>query len=315
MYLIRRCTVFMILIGFSFSMVSISAQEATEVPDAETIAVTIELPVEQADLSVITGNVQRPNGMVYHDGTLYTVCNGDWTIYAVDADTGDTVTYVFGVRNAHALLAEETETGFDLTIPDFDQNGLFIVDETRGAPSDQGGSYDSPWGIARLDAENILVTNLRSNDVIRVHESGVQAEVASGFRSPTGIAIDGDTVYIANTGSARRAIQWFTLDAEGNQLGETQTLVSNLQNVTNLELAADGYLYFTYAQGTRGVIGRVEPSACLDGGCTDDDIELVVVTDLPAPLAGLTITSEMRLFIHAIYRPEIYSIELAPVTS
>src|SRR5215204_6575613 len=60
----------------------------------------------QADLSVLTGNVQRPNGIVWLDGRLYISCTGDWSIYQVEFDSGSTELYIFGLRNAHALYAE-----------------------------------------------------------------------------------------------------------------------------------------------------------------------------------------------------------------
>ena len=80
-----------------------------------------------------------------------------------------------------------------------------------------------------------------------------------------------------------------------------------LQNVSNIVYAPDGHLYFAYAIGTRGVVGRVEPGECAEnGGCDNDQVELVLYTDLSAPLAGLTISDDMRLFVHTLFRPEIY---------
>ena len=40
----------------------------------------LENPFTQDDLELLVGNVQRPNGITWHDGELYTVCNGDWTL-------------------------------------------------------------------------------------------------------------------------------------------------------------------------------------------------------------------------------------------
>ena len=81
-------------------------------------------------------------------------------------------------------------------------------------------------------------------------------------------------------------------------------------NSGQLAFGPDGYLYFTYALGTRGVVGRVNPEECRDGGCANADVEIVLFTELPAPLAGLTISPDMRLFVHTIYRPEIYWVQL-----
>jgi hypothetical protein len=86
--------------------------------------------------------------------------------------------------------------------------------------------------------------------------------------------------------------------------------VSGLQNVSVLAMGGDGYLYFAYALGTRGVVGRIQPEQCQESGCTADQVEIVVFTELQAPLAGLAISPDMELFIHTIYRPEIYRIKI-----
>ncbi len=66
-------------------------------------------------------------------------------------------------------------------------------------------------------------------------------------------------------------------------------LVSGLQNTTGLQLGTDGMLYFAYALGNRGMVGRVDPQVCLaNGGCSNDQVEIVLYSDLSAPLAGLT---------------------------
>jgi hypothetical protein len=83
--------------------------------------------------------------------------------------------------------------------------------------------------------------------------------------------------------------------------------VSGLQNTTGLQLASDGYLYFAYSLGTRGIVGRVDPLVCMEnGGCTNEQVEIVVYTELQAPLAGLTITPDMRLFVHTMFSPDLY---------
>lgn len=87
--------------------------------------------------------------------------------------------------------------------------------------------------------------------------------------------------------------------------------MTGLQNTTNLNLASDGYLYFTYALGTRGVVGRVNPAVCHEnGGCTHDQVEIVIYTELATPLAGLTISPDMQLYIHSMFSPDIYWVQL-----
>jgi len=264
----------------------------------------------QADLSVMVANVQRPNGMSFLNGKLYTICNGDWTIYEIDAETAATVTFVNGARNAHQMYSEETETGFNLWIPDFDLNRLSVVTNRRNAPAPIATTdLDGPWGIVPLDEEHFLVSNLKGDNIVKVSREGEVEAFLGELRSPAGLAIDDKTVYVANNGSARRAIEWFTVTDKG-AAGEVLPLVSGLQNVSNLVLGPDDYLYFTYALGTRGVVGRVWPGDCQEEGCTNEQVEIVVYTEMEAPLAGLTISPDMTMFLHTIYRPEIYQVDL-----
>jgi glucose/arabinose dehydrogenase len=264
----------------------------------------------QADLTVLTGNVQRPNGIVWLDGRLYISCTGDWSVYDVEAETGSTELYIFGLRNAHAMYAENDLNGeLNLWAPDFERNVLVLI--TRNGFGTITTQLNGPWGIAYVDQDTFLVSNLLDDNIVRVTRDGVVTEFLSGLRSPTGIAIGGDYIYVANNGSARRGIEWTTNNPETNVASPAETLVSGLQNTTDLVMGSDGYLYFAYSLGTRGVVGRVDPEQCREnGGCTNDQVEIVVYSDLAAPLAGLAISPDMRLFVHTIYRPEIYWVQL-----
>ena len=265
-------------------------------------------PFLQEDLAMLTGNVQRPNAITWHDNHIYTICNGDWTIYKIDDRSGETITYVFGVRNGSSFIVEDTEAGFDLWIPDTDRGTLWKVDQDRLAPVSITDQLDIPWGIARISADRFLITNARAHSIAEVSESGAVQTILTDLRSPTGIASDGRRVYVANAGSARRGIEWFEIQADGSY-SQPQPLVSGLRSITNVTLANDGFLYFGYALGTRGIVGRIEPSQCFDGGCTREDVEAVVFSDIPAPIA-LTISDDLRLFMHSRYRPEIYWVQL-----
>lgn len=262
------------------------------------------LPFLQSDLTLLVGNVQRPNGLVYFDGSLFTVCSGDWTIYKVDAETGDSISFVFGVHDGNSLIAESTEAGFDLFVPDPDSGALWQLDQRRQAPVKVAEELAAPWGITRLDDDVLLVSDTRANAVFAINGDGEQTELVEGLRAPTGIVRHEDRLYIANGGSARRGIEVFDLES-----GELNPLVSGIQNTSNIVLGADDLLYFAYALGTRGVVGRVDPLLCLDDGCNSDDIEPVVFSDVPAPLA-ITLSDDLRLFLHSRFRPEFYWVQL-----
>ena len=280
--------------------------DSSEEPDT----LTFVEPLTQSDLTVLSGNVQRPNGFGWFGDNIYAVCNGDWTLYEIDDTSGSTRTYIYGVRNGHTLFIEGTgEVINNLWIPDYDLNALLQVNPAR-APVEIVNNLEGPWGIAYYDEEHFLITNLVGNSISKISRDGLVEEIVTELRSPTGIVYDEDIVYFANNASARRSVEWFSLDDETDDI-VIQPLVSGLQNTTNLVQGPDDLLYFAYALGTRGVVGRVDPEVCIEnGGCSNDQVEIVLYTELAAPLAGLTISPDMRLFIHTIFRPEIYWVQL-----
>lgn len=310
--------------GFSFAQDGDPLPSKTPTPTAETNAqvtpvtsVVIDEPFIQSDLRILSGNVQRPNGIFWHNGNLYVSCNGDWTLYEIDAETGVTATYIWGVRNAHTLYAEDDENGFlNLWVPDFQTNELILI-QNQGATQTVASELNGPWGIDDFD-ERFIITNLLGNNIVLIDREGEVTEVASGFRSPAGIVADDTAVYVANNGSARRAIEWIDAEIidEGGPIDATETdkvqpLVSGLQSTTGITMGPDNLLYISYSLGTRGVIGRVDPQECREnGGCTNDEVEIVVYTDLAAPIAGLSISPDMTLFAHTIFSPDIYYVAL-----
>lgn len=306
--MVTRILVFVFI--FVISVTGLTQDTAT--PDEE--ALQFMDPYTQSDLNVLTGNVQRPNGVVWYEDKLYAVCNGDWTLYELEDTSGTTRTYIYGVRNGHSLYVEPNEDdGITFWIPDFDTNSILRVNNAR-APEIIASEVDAPWGIAYLDETQFLVTSLSMNSILLINREGDVRELTNEMRAPTGIAVDDEYVYVANNGSARRSIEWFEVDPlleeEGNST--PQSLVSGLQSTTGIVMGADDMLYFTYALGTRGVVGRVDPAVCREqeNGCSNDQVEIVVYTELAAPLAGLTLSDDMRLFIHTIFRPEIYWVSL-----
>ncbi|MBA3873387.1 MAG: hypothetical protein H0X30_30000 [Anaerolineae bacterium] len=288
----------------------------TAAPTATTDSTVSTTSFTQADLSLLTGNIQRPNGLVWHDGMIYAACSGDWTVYQIDAETGNTTQYIYGVKNAHSMVAQTDGKGTNLWIPDFQSNNL--VEITQGVVKNVATNLDGPWGIAQFNDSQFLVTNLHGNDVVMVGDGDLK-EIITNLRSPTGIVVADKYIYVANTGSARRAIEWFDapnastkslpIDAEDKTV--SHSLVTGLQNVTNIVMGSDGFLYFGYSLGTRGVVGRVDPAICRkNGGCSNDQIQIVVYSELAAPLAGVTLSDDMHLYIHSIFSPEIYWVDL-----
>ncbi|MBZ0305183.1 MAG: hypothetical protein K8I82_03860 [Anaerolineae bacterium] len=259
-------------------------------------------PFLQTDLTVLTGDVQRPNGLYWHDGFIYTSCAGDKTVYRLDDSTGNTDTYITGVGNAHSLYVED---GPVIWAADFQSNALWRISHENGRTAVHEG-LSAPWGIAPSATDDTFyITEWGSDNLINITRDGQVKVVASGFDDPSGLVVTEDVIYIANNGSVRRSVEWLTEDEA------PQPLIIGLQKTTNITLGTDGLLYIAYALGTRGVVGRVDPEFCQEkGGCTNSDVELVLWTELPAPLAGLTITPDSRLFVHTMFGTEIYWLQL-----
>ncbi len=273
-------------------------------------------PFIQSDLSILSGNVQRPNGLVYHNGNVYASCNGDWTLYEIEAETGSTISYLWGIRNAHTLHAEDDEDGnLNLWVPDFQTNELVRVYQRTAETI--ATDLNGPWGIA-THGQDFMVTNLLGNSVTQITREGEITTLIEGLRSPTGIVLNNDSLYIANNGSARRAIEWVSVNAldpdqpiQSVESSEVKSLITGLQNTTGLLIGPDEMLYFAYSLGTRGVVGRIDPVMCQqNGGCTNNQVEIVLYTDLAAPLAGLAMSDDMRLYTHTIFSPDIYYVDM-----
>ncbi len=319
----RTLTSLALLVVLLFGALTLAAQEeATVTPpaigDSEEAAEEITFPLIQEQLSLLTGNVQRPNALFWFRDYLFAACIGDSTLYEINSRDAQTRPYIYGVQNAHTLHVEVDDSGvLTLWVPDYERDALLRV--TRSGVREVRDDLGGPWGIASLGDQEFLVTSLKQNRTLLIYRGGAAREVIEGLRSPTGIALDEERVYVANTGSARRAIEWAPRAEVLSDSGVPATprpLVSGLQNTTGLTLAQDGWLYFTYALGTRGVVGRVQPEICsAQGGCSNEDVELVLFTDLEAPLAGLTVSPDMRLFVHSLFSPDIYWAQLPEVVS
>lgn len=293
-----------------------ATDEVAATPGALTTVEAGEFePLTQADLQVLTGNVQRPNGIAWFNDNLYTSCTGDGTVYEINSRTGATRTYIFGIKNAQTLYVEEDENqNLTMWVPDYAENALARV--TRQGVTIITRNLEGPWGISYVDEESFFVTSLLGNRINLINREGEAQPVLEGLSSPMGIVHDGETVFVANYGSTRRSVEFYPFDsvlngAQDQDNGENHVLVSGLQNTTGLQLGADGLLYFAYSLGNRGLVGRVDPAVCTaNGGCTNDQIEIVLYTDLAVPLAGLTLTPDMRIFVHTMFTPDIYWAQL-----
>jgi len=306
-----------LLVGILFTGSLSSGIQPVQAQDSSTpVPNQLDEPFLQDDLNIVSGNLLRPNGIYWYDGYLWTACAGDATVYRVDDTTGETITYIAGVQNTHSLYIEEGENDPTIWIADFQRNAFAQV-SSRSIDT-LVEDLASPWGLAPAEDGTFYVTQLRDDNLINITRTGDIQTIAEGFNNPTGLAVDDAYIYVANNSSARRAIEWFEIPNTSSQpLSENdlQPLVSGLQNTTNVVLGPDGMLYFAYSLGSRGIVGRVDPQICREQeGCTNVDVEIVLWSELAAPLAGLVITPEMKLFVHTMFGAEIYWVQLPGIT-
>src|SRR5215213_4919998 len=144
---------------------SAAAQQATPTPAptktptlTTAVTPTFEVTAEageaksltQADLSVLTGNVQKPNGLTWFNNKIYTACSGDSTVYEIDDSTGSTKAYIYGIKNAQTLYVEnDANNTLTLWVPDYQSNTLTKV--TRSRVETVVRNLNGPWGISYVD--------------------------------------------------------------------------------------------------------------------------------------------------------------------
>ncbi|HML23454.1 MAG TPA: hypothetical protein PKD09_17495 [Aggregatilinea sp.] len=268
-------------------------------------------PLTQTDLVWFTGDVARPNGMTWLGDLIYVICEGDKTIYKMYGTSGETDTYIYGILDAYTIYAEEESGGNVLLwVPDYKAGKLLLV--TVGGVETIASALAGPWGLVPLGSTYFLVSDSLSGTVELVSRTGEVETFVDGLARPTGLEYDGSLMYVANSGSAERAIEWYELAAvRGDEPHPGDVLVRGLDNVMGLRIGPDGKLYFAYDEGGLGLIGRVDPAACqANGGCDADQIERVVVSELDAPLAGLAFSPDGRLFFHERYGDRLYWAEV-----
>lgn len=271
----------------------------------------IELPFTQADLIPFTGDVARPNGMVWLDDNIYVICEGDQTIYKLYGTSGVTDTYIYGITDAYELYAEEQANGeVHLYVPDYKIGALLRV--TPASVDTVASGLTGPWGIVYLDPATFLVSNRLSSSVDFVTRTGERITLLEGLALPTGLGRDDQYLYVGNSGETERAIEWYPLPtARDAEESDNHLLVSGPERVMDVRVGPDNLLYFAYEDAGMGVVGRVDPVVCREnGGCTIDQVERVLTTNLEAPLAGLTFAPDGRLFLHQRYGEDLFWISV-----
>lgn len=290
------------------------AEQAADNPLPTATATVTPTALAAEDLTALEPDVQRPNGLTVIDGNIYVACTGDGTLYEVEADSGRTLAYVYGVVDAHTLYAEPVEEGPSLWIPDYGEGSLKHIADHDVETVAEG--LEGPWGIAPVEDRGFLVTSQDAGRLSLIGRDGGQTVLLDGLDEPTGVVLDAASgwVYVANAADPDRTVAGYRLETLlGN--GESATaepVIRGLERPTGLALDADGQLYVAYEAEGLGLVARVDPAACRDrGGCEAEEVSLIVDTELPAPLAGLTLSSDGRMYLHTAYDGQVYWAQIA----
>ncbi len=286
----------------------IAEQRAVEPLPTATATVT-PTALSAEDLTALEPDVQRPNGLTVIDEKIYVACTGDGTLYEVEASSGRTLAYVYGVVDAHTLYAEPVEEGPSLWIPDYGEGSLKHIADHNVETVAEG--LEGPWGIAPVEDRGFLVTSQDAGRLSLIGRDGEQTVLLDGLEEPTGVVLAEASgwVYVANTADLDRTVEGYRLETllEVGSSAEASLVIRGLERPTGLALDADGQLYVAYEAGGQGRVARVDPGACRDrGGCEADEVTLMVNTELPAPLAGLTLSGDGRMFLHTAYDGQVY---------
>ena len=166
--------------------------------------------------------MQRPNGIAWFNNKLYTACTGDGTVYEIDDTTGaDARLHLRHSRmRKRSTSKQDAQNNLTLWVPDYQANTLTKV--TRSGVETVARNLHGPWGIAYVDEQHFLLTNL-----LEQYASTCSAAMGTirfcwkTWRRRWGLFMMIETLYVANYGSTRRSIEWYRFDAVLNGADQT----------------------------------------------------------------------------------------------
>ena len=82
-----------------------------------------------------------------------------------------------------------------------------ITETLGGSASNMPVVIEQPMGLASDDTGNLYLSDAESGTILRVTEEGQAETIVSGLSRPSGLFVDGDALYIAESG-ANRIIRW-----------------------------------------------------------------------------------------------------------
>lgn len=154
----------------------------------------------------IFGNVESvvrgPDGMLYVAD--YGHLDGTGGVIRVDAATGEQTAVSMG-GSLVATFGLAFDSSKTLLVTDAEDwaagtGALYRIDVATGAQTlvSRDGLFQDPFGVAVAGDGTIIVSDLGGKLVLVDPETGEQTLLADGFSTPAGVAVDGDTVVLAD---------------------------------------------------------------------------------------------------------------------
>ena len=93
--------------------------------------------------------------------------------------------------------------------------------------------------------------------------------LATGLDRPSGIALDGDRLFVSQNGNGK--LTAFDLNSDGKSASETETVQTSASSIMGLEIGPNGHLY--YVDNGRDQVIRIDPFTDEDGDGVGDEID------------------------------------------
>ena len=154
--------------------------------------------------------------------------------------------------------------------------GHMILDQ------DSGILYIADAGANRVLWVNTDDTTYTSETIVSGYNSGFEplAEyssisgiewgvLATGLNRPSGIALDGDQLFVSQNGNGK--LTAFDLNSDGKGASEIETVQTSASSIMGLEIGPNGHLY--YVDNGRDEVIRIDPYMDADGDGVGDDVD------------------------------------------
>lgn len=122
-----------------------------------------------------------------------------------------------------------------------------------------------------VSSQNIMSSSTRLEPLQEYSEmTGIEWGVlATGLNRPSGIALDGDRLFVSQNGNGK--ITAFDLNSDGKSASEVETVQTSASSIMGLEIGPNGNLY--YVDNGRDEVIRMDPYMDEDGDGVGDEVD------------------------------------------